>query len=317
MNDSAKQNLRVLLIEDSENDAELIARELNKANGFILYLEVATNIREIITKMASSTWDIIITDYNLGSFDAMKVIDILEDMELDIPLILISGVVDLEQINEAFRKGAHEFVSKQNLSRLHAVIKRELKINLAYEETLKAWARTLDIRDHVTAGHSERVVNMTLLLSRAMGLAESDIVHIRRGALLHDIGKLIVPDAILNKPGKLTHEELLLMRQHTETAYELLKDIAFLRKAMIIPRYHHERWDGSGYPFGLQGRNISLPARIFAVVDVWDAMTNTRPYREALSHKFVIKYLYQQKGILFDPNVVDKFIELFDEEEGS
>jgi HD-GYP domain-containing protein (c-di-GMP phosphodiesterase class II) len=158
---------------------------------------------------------------------------------------------------------------------------------------------------------------MTLLLSRAMGLAESDIVHIRRGALLHDIGKLIVPDAILNKPGKLTHEELLLMRQHTETAYELLKDIAFLRKAMIIPRYHHERWDGSGYPFGLQGRNISLPARIFAVVDVWDAMTNTRPYREALSHKFVIKYLYQQKGILFDPNVVDKFIELFDEEEGS
>lgn len=179
----------------------------------------------------------------------------------------------------------------------------------AYEATIAGWARALDLRDHETEGHSQRVTEMTLTLARVIGIPEADLVHIRRGALLHDIGKMGVPDAILLKPGPLTVEELPIMRRHPEIAVALLEPIAFLRPALDIPHCHHERWDGTGYPRGLSGQEIPLAARIFAVVDVWDALTHDRPYRPAWSSEGTRVHLRSLAGTHLDPAIVDAFLD--------
>lgn len=182
----------------------------------------------------------------------------------------------------------------------------------AYEKTVEGWAQALDLRDHETEGHTRRVTEATVLLARTLGVPDEEIVHIRRGALLHDIGKMGVPDEILHKPGPLTPEEDALMRQHPIWARKLLEPIAYLRPAIDIPYCHHERWDGSGYPQGLKGLAIPFSARIFAVVDVWDALSNDRPYRKAWSTTAVRKYLQERSGTDFDPKVVQAFLALLD-----
>ncbi|MEI8307774.1 MAG: HD domain-containing phosphohydrolase [Chloroflexales bacterium] len=178
----------------------------------------------------------------------------------------------------------------------------------AYDATIAGWSQALDLRDKETNGHSQRVTDLTVHLARAMGIAEAEIVHIRRGALLHDIGKMGVPDTILHKPGPLTDAEWDLMRMHPVYSYELLHDIAFLTSALAIPISHHERWDGKGYPAGLSGEQIPFPARIFAVVDVWDALTNDRPYRTAWSSSKARAYIADHAGVHFDPVVVKVFL---------
>ncbi len=178
----------------------------------------------------------------------------------------------------------------------------------AYEETLEGWARALDLRDDDTAQHSLRVTWATVELGRRMGLDPGELVNVRRGALLHDIGKIGVPDAILHKPGPLNEAEWAVMRRHPIIARELLEPIAYLRDAMEIPVHHHERWDGSGYPDGLAGEGIPLAARIFAVVDVWDALTSDRPYRGAWSDEAAFAHLRENAGRLFDPACVDAFL---------
>jgi putative nucleotidyltransferase with HDIG domain len=151
----------------------------------------------------------------------------------------------------------------------------------AYDATIEGWSHALDLRDKETEGHTQRVTELTMELARTFGFGEAELVHIRRGALLHDIGKMGVPDNILLKEGKLTDEEWGVMRQHPLFARDMLLPIHYLRPALDIPMFHHERWDGSGYPCGLKGEEIPLTARIFAVVDVWDALTSDRPYRAA------------------------------------
>lgn len=180
----------------------------------------------------------------------------------------------------------------------------------AYKATLQGWAGALELRERETADHSRRVVEMTLRVAREMGIPEAELVDIQRGALLHDIGKLGVPDNILLKPGPLTGEEWVIMRQHPTFAYELIKEIPYLLPATDIPHYHHEHWDGSGYPCGLKGEAIPLAARIFAVVDVWDALLSDRPYRPAWPEAEVYRYLVDEKGKQFDPQVVDAFLKL-------
>jgi len=180
----------------------------------------------------------------------------------------------------------------------------------AYEATIEGWSRVLDLRDKETEGHTQRVTEMTLRLARALNVHEDEIVHIRRGALLHDIGKMAIPDGILQKPGPLSEEEWREMRLHPEYAYQMLYPVAYLRPALDIPYCHHEHWDGSGYPRGLMSDEIPLAARIFAIVDVWDALLSNRPYRKGSTEEAVLAYIQKHAGTYFDPRLVESFIEL-------
>jgi len=193
----------------------------------------------------------------------------------------------------------------QNLQRTNA------ELSVAYDSTLEGWVHALDLRDKETEGHTQRVTEVTLRLARALGVGESDLMHIWRGALLHDIGKMAIPDAILYKPGPLTDEEWEVMRKHPVYAYELLSPIRFLKPALDIPYYHHEKWDGTGYPFGLKGEQIPKSARIFAVADVWDALRSDRPYRKAWKDEEARAYLRENAGKHFDPEVIRVFFKIF------
>ncbi len=180
----------------------------------------------------------------------------------------------------------------------------------AYNATIEGWAHALDLRDHSTNGHTQRVADLAMRLANAMGLTEAELVHFRRGAILHDIGKMGIPDAILNKPGPLDANELAIMRKHPQYAFDLLHPIEYLRPALDVPYCHHERWDGKGYPRGLKGEEIPLVARIFAVIDVWDALTSDRPYRAAWSREQALAEIRVQAGTQFDPNIVNMFLQV-------
>jgi PAS domain S-box-containing protein len=183
-----------------------------------------------------------------------------------------------------------------------------LELSLAYDATIEGWSGALDLRDKETEGHSQRVTEIALRLAESMGIHGEELVHIRHGALLHDIGKMGVPDQILFKPGKLDDEEWKVMRKHPEFAYKLLSPIAYLKPALDIPYCHHEKWDGTGYPRGLKGKEIPLAARLFAVVDVWDALRSDRPYRPAWTEDKVLAHILGESGTHFDPRVVDAFL---------
>jgi putative nucleotidyltransferase with HDIG domain len=188
-----------------------------------------------------------------------------------------------------------------------------LELTQAYATTLEGWSRALELRDRETEGHTQRVTEVTIELARRLGVDGNEIVHIRRGALLHDIGKMGIPDSILHKPGSLAAEEWEIMRQHPVHAFNLLSTIPFLRPALDIPHYHHEKWDGTGYPLGLKGEEIPLAARIFAVVDVWDALRSERPYRHAWKDDEVLIYILEQSNQHFDPKIVETFLNLINE----
>ncbi|NIS82312.1 MAG: HD domain-containing protein, partial [Anaerolineales bacterium] len=181
---------------------------------------------------------------------------------------------------------------------------------LAYDLTIEGWSNALEMRDQDTQGHTQRVTELTVELARTMGLSEKELVHVRRGALLHDIGKMAIPDSILNKGGPLTDEEWVIMRKHPIYAHQMLSPIPYLRPALDIPCCHHERWDGKGYPYGLKGEEIPLVARIFAVVDVWDALTSDRSYRPAWPKQEALDHIIKNKGKHFDPQVVARFIKI-------
>jgi PAS domain S-box-containing protein len=187
----------------------------------------------------------------------------------------------------------------------------------AYDATIEGWARALELRDAETEGHSRRVIDMTMKLARAMGLSKEQLIHIRRGTILHDIGKMGIPDHILLKPGALTDQERAIMQRHPVYAYRMLAPIIFLRPALDIPYCHHERWDGSGYPQGSKGEEIPLTARIFAVVDVWDALRSDRPYRKGWSDKRVQEYIHKNAGTQFDPQVVAAFLNMVTQDESA
>ncbi len=198
-----------------------------------------------------------------------------------------------------------------DISRLFGDLqKSNLDLTLAYDATIAGWSQAMDLRDRETEGHTLRVTETTEQLARLMNVSETEIAHMRRGALLHDIGKLGVPDHILLKPDKLSDDEWVIMRQHPASAYEMLRSINYLQPALHIPHCHHEKWDGTGYPQGLKGEQIPLAARIFAVVDVWDAVTSDRPYRSAWSKEQALNYIREQSGRHFDPEVVNVFLSM-------
>ncbi|MDO9122573.1 MAG: HD-GYP domain-containing protein, partial [Anaerolineaceae bacterium] len=191
--------------------------------------------------------------------------------------------------------------------------KKSDQISKIYDETIDGWSKAIEMRDKEMEGHSKRVVELTLELARKCDVHEKDLDDIRRGALLHDIGKIAIPDPILFKPGKLNEEEWQIMRKHPVYAFEFLAPITFLKKSIDIPYCHHEHWDGTGYPRGLKGEEIPLAARIFTIIDVWDALCSDRCYRSAWPLNEVQDYIVSQSGKLFDPRLTDIFIQLIEE----
>ena len=201
-------------------------------------------------------------------------------------------------------------IAIENITLFQNLKKANIDLSIAYDTTLEGWAKALEFFDHDTEGHTRRVTDLTMKLASALHIPDSQLVHMRRGALLHDIGKMAVPGEILNKTDTLADEERQIVQQHPRIAYKLLSPIPFLKPALDIPYCHHEKWDGSGYPRGLRGEEIPLAARIFSVVDVWDALTSDRPYRNAWTRQETLEYILKQSGRFFDPSIVDVFSQI-------
>ncbi len=277
--------------------------------------------------------DVILLDVMMPGMDGFEVCRRLRaDVELcEVPVLMVTALDDRASRLKGIESGADDFVSKpfdrielrarirtiMRLNRYRKLRDEHLRLEKAYAElqethegTLRGWVEALDLRDKETVGHSDRVVELTVRLARAAGIDGQELTDLRRGALLHDVGKLGVPDGILLKPGELSEEERDVMKQHPRYAYEWLHAIPYLRKTATIPYCHHEKWDGSGYPRGLKGEEIPLGARIFALVDVWDALRSGRPYRGPLSEAEALTYIRKGSGTHFDPQLVELFIKL-------
>ena len=322
-------DLKVLILEDSPVDAELLLYNMKQSGYVVESNRVDTRLDYV--HALDELPQIILADYSLPQFNAMEALSLLQEKGLDIPFIVVSGTISDEDAVECMKQGASDYLLKDRLGRLGKAVERALEqkalrdknrqslidlqkahddLTHAYDETIEGWSRALDLRDKETEEHTQRVTTMTLRLAEVMGMTGDELLHVRRGALLHDIGKMGVPDQILLKPGPLTEEEWVIMRQHPVFAYQLLHNITFLRRALDIPYCHHERWDGTGYPRGLSGEDIPIAARIFTIVDVWDALNSDRPYRGALVRGDVVKYIAEEAGRCFDPCLVEVFLDL-------
>ena len=256
--------------------------------------------KQVIDLLATPEWDdiTVTVDYRIRHKDGDYIwIETTARLFFD-------GNNNRQEFQASSRNITERKEAKDALQRAHADLQE------AYDKTIEGWVRALDLRDKETEGHTQRVTEMALKLAEVVGCSKDELVHIRRGALLHDMGKMGIPDEILQKPGPLTDEEWITMRLHPKLAFQMLSKIKYLEEAIIIPYYHHERWDGSGYPHKLKGEDIPLYARLFAVVDVWDALSSDRPYRKKMPHNEVIEYLQKEAGRLFDPQMVEKFISL-------
>jgi putative two-component system response regulator len=333
-NPESPNRTHILIVDDDQN-SRMLLRALLQPQGYTL--SFATNGPEALQQAASATLDLVLLDVMMPDMDGFTVCERLrsDPRTAEVPIIMVTALDDRTSRVRGIEAGADDFLSKPiDRVELRARVRTITRINRyrlllderrrseeqahqaahelaqAYDTTLEGWARALDLRDNETEGHSRRVTEMTVHLARALGVFEAQITHIRRGALLHDIGKLGIPDAILHKPGPLTEEEWVIMRQHPLYAYRMLAPIPFLQPALDIPYAHHEKWDGSGYPQGLCGEEIPLAARIFAVVDVWDALTSDRPYRPAFTPAQACEYIQTNTGTHFDPQVVAVFLSL-------
>jgi putative two-component system response regulator len=323
----------VLIVDD-----EYIGRETLQSvlEGEGYELEMAENGLQAIEKAKKLLPDVILLDVMMPGMTGFEVCQrIRNDPQIaEIPIIILTALDDRESLLNALKAGADDFISKPfdryelrarlmgitRLNRYQKLIQERAKLReanaqllSAYEATIEGWSHALDLRDRETEGHSQRVTQLTIKLAQALGISDENIMHIRRGALLHDVGKIGVPDSILHKPAKLTDEEWTIMRKHPQLAYDMLYLIEYLRPALEIPLNHHEKWDGTGYPHGLKGEEIPLPARLFAVIDVWDALTSDRPYRPAWSQEEALAYIREQAGQHFDPQVVDLFFRIIEE----
>jgi len=229
------------------------------------------------------------------------VLDVLHRSHLDIDDEWMSFFISL---------AAQAAIAIDNAALFSDLQRSNTELILAYDTTIEGWARALELRDQETEGHTTRATEMTLRLALAMGVDEAELVHMRRGALLHDIGKMSIPDSILLKNGPLTEEEWQIMRRHPAYAFEVLSPIAYLRQALDIPYCHHERWDGTGYPRGLKGDQIPLAARIFSLADIWDALHSDRRYHSAWPEQQIREYIRSLSGTQFDPRVVEIFLNM-------
>ena len=316
---ASNHRLRVLLIDDSALDQELIVRELRRAGYQVVCKRVETDAAMRL-ELHEKTWDVVLCDYSMPSYSPEHALTTQKSLAPKLPFIVISGVIDEEIAVRMIKAGANDFISKNKLQRLPLAIMRELRqagkdmqheldLQSNYEAVIAAWGKAMELRDHDTRGHTLRVTDLTMRLAKEIGFSGS-MVNLQRGALLHDIGKIGIPDQVLLKPEPLSDDERRIIEKHPQLAYDMLKDIDFLKEAVWIPYCHHEKWDGSGYPRGLKRLDIPFEARIFAVVDVFDALTSQRPYRELWSRDVALGYLREQKARIFDPSVTDAFLHM-------
>ncbi len=325
------QRLPKILIVDDEPIIRDTLENLLSAEELELYF--AENGEQGLQMAQDVLPDAILLDVMMPGMDGYEVCRHIRALPLlaEVPIIMITALDDRQSRLQGLRSGVDDFLSKpfdgiellariQTITRLnryrHLLEQRnELEqlhkeLIISYHRTIEGWSNALDLRDKETEGHTLRVTQKSVEFARALGVGEAQLEHVRMGALLHDVGKLGVPDSVLLKPGKLTEEEWVVMRKHPVYAYEWLSPIDFLKEAIQIPYCHHEKWDGSGYPRHLRGEEIPLYARLFAIVDVWDALCSDRPYRAAMPEAEVLEYIQKDAGKHFDPELVKVFMEL-------
>jgi putative two-component system response regulator len=321
-----------ILIVDDEAIARITIEALLSSENYELHF--AENGMQGLSMAAQLQPDIILMDVMMPDMNGFETCQQIRSMPnlAEVPIIMVTALDDRESRIAGLKAGADDFITKpfdvhelliriQNMIRLNRyrlLIEQRQEMNhlhsellVAYDKTIEGWSRALDLRDKETEGHTERVTEMTIQLARNAGFTEEALKHIWRGGLLHDVGKLGIPDAILLKTDDLTKAEWEIMCMHPVYAYEWLSHIEYFQPALDIPYCHHEKWDGTGYPRGLKGEEIPLAARLFAIVDVWDALTSDRPYRKAMSPDDAWEYIKSQTGKHFDPQTFELFSNVF------
>lgn len=335
---------RILVVDDEPYVRTVIAAMLEKAH---YHPVLASNGLEAVEHLKNDPpYDLVLSDIMMSGLDGMGLLDRIRELQPETPMVMVTAIHDVSVAMSAMRKGAYDYLLKpfekeqllstvrraldyrrlaqqnsmyqSNLEQLVAARTDMLRqamsdLERSYDTTLEALGDALDLKDAETEGHSKRVTGYTVALARAMGLSQDAIRTIARGAFLHDIGKMAIPDAILLKPGKLGPEEQVIMRDHCARGYQILCKIPFLREASEIVYAHQEHFDGSGYPRGLRGEEIPLGARIFSVADTLDAITSDRPYRKANTFLEARREIQRCSGTQFDPQVVDVYLSMPDQ----
>lgn len=315
--------VRTLLVDDDPVVEEVLTSILEDEGYRVQSVRSAAGA---LALLAREPFDVMLADVCMPGMSGLELLERARSMWPDMPIIIITGHADMDMVRRALASGASDFVTKpcnvielpvimeRNLTR-HAISQRHNALHrqqlyVSYEAVLDALLSALDTRDTETEGHSERVTAYTMVLADRLRVPSSELYHIERGALLHDIGKIGVPDRVLHKRGPLAPEEWIEMKKHPVVGYRMCSRIDFLQGAALTVLHHHERWDGSGYPDGLKADEIPLGARIFSVVDAFDAMTTDRPYRAAMPFAQACRELAGHSGTQFDPAVVDCFLQV-------
>jgi putative two-component system response regulator len=344
---AAKDTKRILVVDDELSVREILAEGL-EAFGFETHM--AADADEAMEMLGKQRFHLLLTDIDMPGRSGLDLMNGAKASFPDLDVVMVTGVVDANTAIRSIREGASDYLTKPfNLEEVQIVVDRTLEkrrliaenrsyqehledlvelrtgelvekhreverlyddLQDSYESSLQALVTALDFRDNETHGHSHRVVEYAVMVATEMGIGEPDLTWIRRGAILHDVGKIGVPDSILRKPGKLDAGEWAEMKRHPEMGYRMLQHIRFLEPALDIVLCHQERFDGAGYPRGLKGEGIPLGARIFAVVDTFDAMTSDRPYRKALTIDDACNEIREWSGRQFDPAVAAAFLSL-------
>jgi putative nucleotidyltransferase with HDIG domain len=340
MPDLTNSSTKILVVDDEENMRSLLSHHLREEHYDCV---TAQNAFDALNKLKRDHFSLVISDLSMPGMTGMELLRLIKKLDPEISVIMITGITDVTTAVDCLRIGACDYITKpfdlpavrraveralerrqlmienrydeEELEKI--VLERTLDLNGAlhdvedsYRITLEALVTALDAREHETQAHSQRVREYTWTLARELGFGGESLVHIGRGALLHDVGKIGVPDSILLKPGRLTAQEWVEMKKHPEIGYDILREIRFLAPAAEIVLAHQERWDGRGYPNQLGRRDIPVGARIFAVVDTLDAMTSNRPYRRAMSFSVAREEIQRCSGTQFDPEVVEAFLSL-------
>ncbi len=327
------QSLRVLMVDDSEDDVFLVSRHIKKRIHSLTY-ERVEDLNSMKKALHKEQWDIVLCDYNMPTFNVPSAISLLKELKMDIPIIIVSGTSDEDAMRESMRLGARDYIMKNNLSNLCPIMERELgrtEIRPKYKllenevqhsidnsenifgDTIQFINSAVETRDPYKKGHQFRSADLAFTIATEMGLNRKTALGIRIAGSIHDIGSLMTPSELLAKPFRLTKSELSLIKEHSQNGYDMLKHIDSTWPLAHIIHQHHERMDGSGYPQKLKGNNILMEARILAVSDVVESMVSDRAHRQALGIKAALAEIKRNSGVLYDATAADVCLKLFGE----